>query len=56
MKKIFALLMFTALASCNLNTSQSEISTDTAQQASDATYTVNTDKSLIVWTGREISD
>ena len=55
MKKIFALLMFTALASCNLNTSQSEISTDTVQQASDATYTVNTDKSLIVWTGREIT-
>lgn len=55
MKKIFALLMFAAIVSCNLNTSQSEISTDTAQQASDATYTVNTDKSLIVWTGREIT-
>ena len=55
MKKIFALLMFTALASCNLNTGQSEISTDTVLQASDATYTVNTDKSLIVWTGREIT-
>ena len=55
MKKIFALLMFTALASCNLNTGQSEISTDTILQASDALYTVNTDKSLIVWTGREIT-
>ena len=55
MKKIFTLLMFTALSSCNFNTSQSESSTVTAQQTTDATYTVDTDQSVIVWTGREIT-
>jgi len=55
MKKIFTLLMFTALSSCNFNTSQSESSIDTAQQTSDATYTLNTDQSVIVWTGKEIT-
>tara|TARA_B100000902_G_scaffold207715_1_gene197787 strand:+ start:35 stop:646 length:612 start_codon:yes stop_codon:yes gene_type:complete len=55
MKKIFTLLMLTALASCNLNTSQSESSNDTVLQASDATYTINPDQSIIVWTGREVT-
>ena len=47
--------MFTALASCNLNTSQSLSSNDTVRQASDATYTINPDQSIIVWTGREVT-
>ena len=47
--------MLTALASCNLNTSQSESSNDTALQASDASYTINPDQSIIVWTGREVT-
>jgi polyisoprenoid-binding protein YceI len=55
MKKIFTLLMLTALTSCNLNTSQSESSNDTALQASDASYTINPDQSIIVWTGREVT-
>jgi polyisoprenoid-binding protein YceI len=55
MKKIFTLLMLIALASCNLNTSQSESSNDTALQASDASYTINSDQSIIVWTGREVT-
>jgi polyisoprenoid-binding protein YceI len=55
MKKIFTLLMLIALASCNLNTSQSESSNDTALQASDASYTINPDQSIIVWTGREVT-
>tara|TARA_E500000331_G_scaffold198205_1_gene190391 strand:- start:4780 stop:5391 length:612 start_codon:yes stop_codon:yes gene_type:complete len=55
MKKIFTLLMFTALASCNLNTSQSVSSNDTVRQASDATYIINPDQSIIVWTGREVT-
>jgi polyisoprenoid-binding protein YceI len=55
MKKIFTLLMLTALASCNLNTSQSESSNGTALQASDASYTINPDQSIIVWTGREVT-
>jgi polyisoprenoid-binding protein YceI len=55
MKKIFTLLMFTALVSCNLNTSQSESSNDNSLQASDASYTINPDQSIIVWTGREVT-
>jgi polyisoprenoid-binding protein YceI len=55
MKKIFTLLMLTALASCNLNTSQSESSNDNVLQASDASYTINPDQSIIVWTGREVT-
>ncbi|MFL2995672.1 MAG: YceI family protein [Cytophagales bacterium] len=55
MKKIFTLLMFTALASCNLNTSQSVSSNDTVRQATDATYIINPDQSIIVWTGREVT-
>jgi polyisoprenoid-binding protein YceI len=55
MKKIFTLLMLTALASCNLNTSQSDSSKETNLQASDATYTINPDQSIIVWTGREVT-
>ena len=47
--------MLTALASCNLNTSQSESSNDNSLQASDATYTINPDQSIIVWTGREVT-
>ena len=47
--------MLIALASCNLNTSQSESSNDTALQASDASYTINSDQSIIVWTGREVT-
>ncbi len=47
--------MFTALASCNLNTSQSVSSNDTVRQASDATYIINPDQSIIVWTGREVT-
>lgn len=47
--------MFTALASCNLNTSQSESSNDNSLQASDASYTINPDQSIIVWTGREVT-
>ena len=47
--------MFTALASCNLNTSQSESSNDNVLQASDASYTINPDQSIIVWTGREVT-
>jgi len=55
MKKIFTLLMLTALASCNLNTSQSESSNDNVLQASDASYTINPDQIIIVWTGREVT-
>jgi len=55
MKKIFTLLMLTALASCNLNTSQSESTNDNVLQASDASYTINPDQSIIVWTGREVT-
>jgi polyisoprenoid-binding protein YceI len=55
MKKILTLLMLTALTSCNLNTSQSESSNDTALQSSDASYTINPDQSIIVWTGREVT-
>ena len=47
--------MLTALASCNLNTSQSESSNDNVLQASDASYTINLDQSIIVWTGREVT-
>ena len=47
--------MLTALASCNLNTSQSESSNGTYLQASDASYTINPDQSIIVWTGREVT-
>ena len=47
--------MLTALASCNLNTSQSESSNDNTLQASDASYTINPDQSIIVWTGREVT-
>ena len=47
--------MLTALASCNLNTSQSESTNDNVQQASDASYTINPDQSIIVWTGREVT-
>ena len=47
--------MLTALTSCNLNTSQSDSSKDTALQASDASYTINPDQSIIVWTGREVT-
>ena len=47
--------MFTALASCNLNTSQSVSSNDTVRQATDATYIINPDQSIIVWTGREVT-
>ena len=47
--------MLTALASCNLNTSQSESSNDNSLQASDASYTINPDQSIIVWTGREVT-
>ena len=49
------MLMLTALASCNLNTSQSDSSKETNLQASDATYTINPDQSIIVWTGREVT-
>ena len=47
--------MLTALASRNLNTSQSESSNDNSLQASDASYTINPDQSIIVWTGREVT-
>jgi len=47
--------MLTALASCNLNTSQSESSNDNSLKASDASYTINPDQSIIVWTGREVT-
>ena len=47
--------MLTALASCNLNTSQSESSNDNSLQASDASYSINPDQSIIVWTGREVT-
>ena len=47
--------MLTTIASCNLNTSQSESSNDTVLQASDAIYTINPDQSIIVWTGREVT-
>ena len=47
--------MLTTIASCNLNTSQSDSSKETNLQASDATYTINPDQSIIVWTGREVT-
>ena len=47
--------MLTTIASCNLNTSQSESSNDTVLQVSDAIYTINPDQSIIVWTGREVT-
>jgi polyisoprenoid-binding protein YceI len=55
MKKIFTLLMLTAIASCNLNTSQSESSNDSDLQVSDAIYTIDPNQSIIVWTGREVT-
>ncbi|MDG1247522.1 MAG: YceI family protein [Flavobacteriaceae bacterium] len=55
MKKIFTLLILTAITSCNLNTSQSEPSNDIVLKASDARYTINPDQSIIVWTGREVT-
>ena len=47
--------MLTAIASCNLNTSQSESSNDTVLQVSDAIYTIDPNQSIIVWTGREVT-
>ena len=47
--------MLTTIASCNLNTSQSESSNDTVLKVSDAIYTINPDQSIIVWTGREVT-
>ena len=47
--------MLTAIASCNLNTSQSESSNDSDLQVSDAIYTIDPNQSIIVWTGREVT-
>ena len=55
MKKLFTLLMFTSLVACNMNTSKSDSSVDEAISASDSTYTIETNESQIIWTGRELS-
>lgn len=55
MKKIFTLLIFASLVSCNSNVSKSNTPDAAPISASDAVYTIQQDQSQLVWTGRELS-
>jgi len=55
MKKIFTLLMFTILVSCNLNNSKQEDVEVSTLNASDGVYNIENETSYITWTGREVS-
>ena len=55
MKKIFALLIFTTLISCNLNNSKQEAKEVSSLTASDGVYNIENETSFITWTGREVS-
>lgn len=55
MKKVFTLLMFATLMSCNTNSKTPDSTTEVSVDASDAVYNVQQNESIIVWTGRELS-
>ena len=55
MKKLFTLLMFISLTSCNMNSNKTEETNDATITAADATYNIVQDESSLVWTGREVS-
>ena len=55
MKKLFTLLMFVSLVSCNMNSNKTEDTNDATITAADATYNIKQDESSLVWTGREVS-
>ena len=55
MKKLFTLLMFVSLVSCNMNSNKTEDTNDATITAADATYNIKLDESSLVWTGREVS-
>ena len=55
MKKIFTLLVFTTLVSCNLNNSKQEAVELSTVSASDGVYNIENETSYITWTGREVS-
>ena len=55
MKKIFTLLVFTTLVSCNLNNSKQEAVEVSTLTASDGVYNIENETSYITWTGREVS-
>ena len=55
MKKVFTLLMFALLRSCNSNSKTPDSTTEVSVNASDAVYNVQQNESIIVWTGRELS-
>jgi len=55
MKKLFTLLMFISLTSCNMNSNKTEETNDATITAADATYNIVQDQSSLVWTGREVS-
>lgn len=55
MKKIFTILIFASILSCNTNSSKSNTPDSINIGASDAIYTIQQDQSELVWTGRELS-
>ena len=55
MKRIFTLLIFASLTSCNSNASKSNTPDASPVSVSDAVYTIQQDQSQLVWTGRELS-
>ena len=55
MKKLFTLLMFISLTSCNMNSNKTAETNDVAMTAADATYNIVQDESSLMWTGREVS-
>ncbi len=55
MKKLFTLLMFVLLVSCNMNSNKTVETNDSTITAADATYNIKQDESSLVWTGREVS-
>ena len=55
MKKLFTLLMFVSLVSCNMNSKKTAETNDVSMTAVDATYNIKQDQSSLVWTGREVS-
>jgi len=55
MKKLFTLLMFVSLVSCNMNSNKTVETNDSTITAADATYNIKQDESSLVWTGREVS-
>tara|TARA_B100000575_G_scaffold146900_1_gene117256 strand:+ start:17435 stop:18046 length:612 start_codon:yes stop_codon:yes gene_type:complete len=55
MKKIFTILIFASILSCNTNSSKSNTPDSINIGASDAVYTIQQDQSELVWTGRELS-